>query len=287
MKAVDITLLVLPTQPLPQEQLLAKIKLLKKNKSKSVESSPVTTPRHVKHPVWQLSLRGNSKTGLTESDSSGTDSPILLPRSSTPTPSPTSQNGTTVPPSGGGAAGLVPRVTVTTSETSLDSNHAHQRDSFTNSHSALLVATSPHGESSSESQFTDAVDGEVDLSNLNSDSAMTSDLDTMALLSSSNSSDSESNLELHGEKKQAAFARKPRSPSVVGLASDPSKDHSEEEGGITFKTRGGETEVKNSNGDALRGSELAGGISSALKQVLGIHPTRIGIWRLQRGERDY
>ena len=123
----------------------------------------------------------------------------------------------------------------------------------------------------------------MNLSNLNSDSAMTSD---PARFSSSNSSDSGSNLDLHGEKKRGAFTRKPRSPSVIGLVSDPSRGHSEDEDGITFKTRDGETEEGNSNGDVLRGSEPAGGISSVLYQVLGIHPTRIAVWRLQRGERE-
>jgi hypothetical protein len=269
-------------QPLSQEQLSAKVKSLKKNKSKSVENSPVTTPKHSRHQIWQLSLRGNSKT---ESDSSGTDSLILLPGSNTPTPSPPSTV-TTLPPSGGGEAIVVPRVTVTNSENSigaLKSNHTHQTQSgsFTNS---LSITTDHRCESSSDSLFADAVDGEVELSNLNSDSVVTSDLDAMARLSSSNSTDTESNVDLYSDEKRAA---KPRSPSVIGLVSEPSREESENEDGITFKTRGGEAGADSGNGDLLRGSELAGGKSSALNQVLGIHPTRIGIWRLQRALQDW
>ena len=276
-------------QPAPQEQLAVRIKSLK-NKSKSVENSPITTPRHSRKPLWQLSLRGSSKNSHTDSESSGTDSPILLSHGITSTPSPSSS--TILPPSlpNGGTSSTVPRVTVTTSESARKS-HTHQSGVSSSDHTPLTpsgsitnpVASNNQQQSSSESLFADATDGKDNLSAA-SDSALH---EAMSRPSSSNTSDTESYLELQRPRKRMS-ARKTRSPSIIGLTADMSESllerGNDDDDGIVFRTTDGEVDREHS--DPLRGSGPGESVTSALNQILDnvhFHPTRNGLWRLQSG----
>lgn len=259
-------------QPAPQQHLAARIKLLK-NKSKSVgEISPVTTPKHGRKPVWQLSLRGSSKNGITDSESSGTDSPILLSQNNTPSPSPASSFSTLPALTNTATSGTIPRVTVTTSETS--ESHTHQsEETIKNSKSfdSDLISSN----SSNDGIFVDAPDGdpnEYSNSNLNSDSTSVV-YDDIAKFSNSNTSDTES--EVHQKKK-------PRSPSVVGLSDRFSMELMVDEDGMV-RERGAESR-EDGLMSPMMPEEMKG--ISALNQILGtvhIHPTRIGLWRLQAG----
>lgn len=264
-------------QPAPQDHLAARIKLLK-NKSKSfVESSPVTTPKQTRKPVWQLSLRGSSKNGITDSDSSGTDSPILLSQTNTPSPSPASSFSTLPALTNTTSSVTVPRVTVTTCETS--ESHTHQSEEPSKN---LKSSESPNqnSTSSSDSIFVDATDGhpiENSNSNLNSDSTSVVDDDRF---SSSNTSDTESEV---NQKK------KPRSPSVVGLSDRFSMELIVDEDGMVDGLREREEER---NDDDLTSPVVPEEMEeiSALNQILGtvhIHPTRIGLLRLQAGKNMF
>ena len=255
-------------QPAPQQHLAARIKLLK-NKSKSVgEVSPVTTPRQGRKPVWQLSLRGSSKNGITDSESSGTDSPILLSQTNTPSPSPASSFLALPALIHSATSVIVPRVTVTTSE-----SHTHQSEETTESD----FVSNQNGTSSNDSIFVDATDGNPEYSNSNLNSDSTSVVyDEIA--SNSNTSDTES--EVHQKKK-------PRSPSVVGLSDRISMEMMVDENGMVSGLRERGPGSKEADLTSPMVPEEMKGIST-LNQVLGsvhIHPTRIGLWRLQAGER--
>ena len=260
-------------QPLSQELLAAQIKLLK-IKSKSVETSPISTPHRSRHPIWQLSLRGTAKT---ESDSSGNTSPVLLSRAVTPTPTshpPPSTTSTTGPSSSQShhhtstVSSDIPHVTVTTT------------DSVTGTQSTSFAS-----HNSTDTPFTDATDGNSNLksdnklngsnSNLNTDSVSTSDSIHHEVMGSSNSSDTESNYSEHQTPRK--FARKSRSSPVSG---EPLLERSEEDTGSAVK-------IPNSDIDPVMDSATVGGRlrtrTSILSQILELHPTRIGLWRLQKG----
>lgn len=266
-------------QPAPQQHLAARIKLLK-NKSKSVgEISPVTTPKHGRKPMWQLSLRGSSKNGITDSESSGTDSPILLSQTNTPSPSPASSFSTLPALTHTATSVTVPRVTVTTSETS--ESHTHQSEETINNSklSESDLVSNQNSTSSNDSIFVDATDGNPEYSNSNLNSDSTSVMyDDIARLSNSNTSDTES--EVHQKKK-------PRSPSVVGLSDRFSMELMVDEDGMVSGLRESGAGSKEDGLTSPMVPEDMKGIST-LNQVLGtvhIHPTRIGLWRLQAGER--
>ena len=263
-----------------QELLDARIKLLKV-KSKSVETSPISTPQHGRHPMWQLSLRGTSKTGLTDSDSSETDSPILLTRAITPTPQPnllpssSAAVTTSSPPTHHGRP-EIPRVTVTTSAQS-------------NSSSESLFADATDGNSKVDSNLKSA---ELLNSNLNSDRVSTgSDGDRVEVVSTT-SSNIESNIELEMQapRKRMSLEVKTHSPSACEPSLEQSPDGDDE--GIVFSTgqgREGEEVGTTNDCDPLRGTEAAdvirgrSRISSVLNQILTQHPTHISLKILQKG----
>ena len=268
-----------------QELLAARIKLLKV-KTKSVESSPVSSPSHPpSHPVWQLSLQRSSKSsGQTDSDSSGTSSPVLLSRAVTPP----------LPPPTLTPVGVAPRVVVTPSETPLKTK-------------TLNTHCHPESDSSHESLFVDANDFE--LSNLNSDGKtrfLNSNYDSIDSSESthreeeegmeSSGSSSETDVTV-GPPDSTSYLRKryssPLKKSSKGKPDTQSPDTKSLDLGIVFRAggEGGEEDERDplSAGGASverAGEEQPRSVPSFLKEVLErghIHPTRVGLWRLQKG----
>ena len=272
-----------------QELLAAKIKLLK-SKNKSVESSPVSTPHH---QTRQLSLQRSSKSsGQTDSDSSGTSSPILLSRHLTPPPP-----GINLPPSHSHSdtvVGVAPRVVVTTSDSCADTAKTE------------TIESRPESGNSGDSLFLDATDnrdfqllnsnsgGRAEFSNLNSDSVDTSESAQREDMVSSTSSDSDVATEVEESWQKLPFMSSLCSSlPTAGRSPDTQFDGPREDSGIVFRVGRGEggeeREGERDSVDQLAAGDEAGGsrvVSSVLQEVLGrvhIHPTRIGLWRLQRG----
>ena len=94
-------------------------------------------------------------------------------------------------------------------------------------------------------------------------------------MGSSNSSDTESNYSEHQTPRK--FARKSHSSPVSG---EPLLERSEEDTGSAVK-------IPNSDIDPVMDSATVDGRlrtrTSILSQILELHPTRIGLWRLQKG----
>ena len=264
-----------------------------------MESSPATTPKHGrKLPSWQLSVSGLTRNGLTDSESSGTDSPILLSQTLTPSPSPhPSPTTTTVPPSLANDNVAVPFVTVTTeniTSTATTKSHTHQlpatpssRHAYTSSESTGHDGGPQSFQNSYDSAFTDAVDGQTELTvaEIDSDTSESALMNMAGGFSSTNTSDTESNLELEKPpRKPSLHGRKARSPSVIGLAADIT-NHLPQTQKQVFGD-GGKLDT-GGEGEGERGMGLGERGTSALKQILGavhIHPTRIGLWRLKSGK---
>jgi hypothetical protein len=271
--------------PVSQELLAARIKLLKV-KTKSVESSPVSSPSH---PPWQLSLQRSSKSsGQTDSDSSGTSSPILLARAVTPPLPPTLT-----------PVGVAPRVVVTPSETSLKIN-------------TLNTHCHPESDSSHNSLFVDANDNsDFELSNLNSDGKtrfLNSNYDSIDTSESthreeeeemeSSGSSSETDVTV-GPPESVSYLRKryssPLRKSSKGKPDTQSPETKSLDLGIVFRAggEGGEEDDREtvdplSAGASVEraGEEQPRAVPSVLKEILErvhVHPTRVGLWRLQKG----
>ena len=302
---------------MPGELLLAKIRLLK-GKSKSVECSPASSPqRPSRRPIWQLSLTSASKSiGHTDSDSSGTSSPVLLSRTHSPliptvpqlTPSHT--HGGPL----GAKVGVAPKVVVTTYENSSET---------VRSETAVSADLNDSSSSSHDSLFVDATDS-VNFEHLNSNSdktAQTLDLNSDScdtswesgslrddiLLACSTSTDSEAANGGTGVKsRKRTFDGRLDSVSTTGrmLTGSLSNtlDRSEdEESGILFLTQEKEGESCTDNGDLLRGPWAGGDkrghggqvkrMKSVISEVLGrvhaLNPTQVGLWRLQRAIQDW
>ena len=274
-----------------QELLSARIKLLKV-KSKSVESSPVSSPRHPpSHPIWQLSLQRSSKSsGQTDSDSSGTSSPILLSRTITPPPPPSPPHtDTQLTPShshkGGGVVGVAPRVVVTTSESSLKTKNLETHPESDSSHDSLFV----DADDSRDSEISNLKsDGKPQFLNLNYDSIDTSESthqEDEEMPSNISSSDSDVTVEPaesrpHRRKLYSSFRHSAsKTPDTVS-----------EDLGIVFGAGDETREMDESSErlsavDEVRESGRAA-VPSVLKEVLSrvhVHPTRVGLWRLQKG----
>ena len=177
----------------------------------------------------------------------------------------------------------------------------------------------PDSNSSHDSLFVDATDT-IDLgnsnsnpdgagvSNLNSDSIDSSESVVPEDMASSNSTDSETT-ELRTGRKHLSFNRKLDSslsePHTVGrphqqVGGSAHVEESEEDSGIMFGTGEGEGEGErereglDDESGLVRGScagegEVRGqvrAVPSVIREILGrvhVHPTRMGLWRLQRG----
>ena len=299
------------------ELLLAKIQLLK-GKSKSVECSPASSPqRPSRRPIWQLSLSSASKSiGHTDSDSSGTSSPVLLSRTHSP-PIPTVPQLTPSHTHGPPAAkvGVAPKVVVTTYESSgetVRNKTAVSADlndsSSSSSHDSLFVDAT---DSANFEHLNSNSDKTAQTLDLNSDSCDTSwesgSLHDDTLLACSTSTDSEAGNGGTGVKsRKRTFDGKLDSVSTTGriLSGSLSNtlDRSEdEESGILFLTREKEGESCTDNGDLLRGPWARGDkrghggqvkrMKSVISEVLGrvhaLNPTQVGLWRLQRAIQDW
>lgn len=279
-----------------QDLLSARIKLLKV-KSKSVESSPVSSPRHPpSHPIWQLSLQRSSKSsGQTDSDSSGTSSPILLSRTLTPPPPPPPppHTDTQLTPShshkSSGVVGVAPRVVVTTSESSLKAKNLETHQESDSSHDSLFV----DADDSRDSEISNLKsDGKPQFLNLNYDSIDTSESthqEDEEMPSNISSSDSDVTVE-------PAESRPHRRKLYSSFRHSASKtpDTLSEDLGIVFGAGDGTREMDESSDrlsavDEVRESGRAA-VPSVLKEVLSrvhVHPTRVGLWRLQKGGRGH
>lgn len=268
-------------QPLSQEELAVKVKRLK-NKSKSLEGSPSDTPGHSRKVHKQFSLRVPfSRT--TDSESSGSESPILT-STTTPSPSPLhTPSSSTAPPLL--PNGRAPVATLTTN------NDNHTLPSHTHQAKPAKATTGHSYQNSFSSTVTDVTDGndsQVERDSEPGDADNT--LRSMVAEMSSNSSDTGSYEEAHSSEEP--LARKARSPSIVGLASDImdasqvglGSDHSRGEG-----LEAGGQEGRVGEGERTE-EEKVGRVGSARESILrhilhNVHnPTQLSLWRLKSGE---